>query len=218
MPLCLLSILTGSTCKFLRVCRPPVQPAAQGEPPLPPPPLLPPRAGWAFPPLPSGAPRAGRGRPPFARHRHRRGGRETCPPPFQPRPPLRRPPAAEPRSCFAYARNDIPSARCPPETPRAPHLTATGISAPSLPGRAPLPARSGRRDRSLRPARLSARPASTPGRGDRRSGETFLRPFCPTALSARALRPARVPFRPQAGPFCRQRDAFILWRPNMELG
>ncbi len=139
--------------------------------------------------------------------------------PSSPGRPLRRPPAAEPRSCFAYARNDIPSARCPPETPRAPHLTATGISAPlpSRPGPPSGPLRP-ERPRSLRPARLSARPASTPGRGDRRSGETFPRPFCPTALSARALRPARVPFRPQAGPFCRQRDAFILWRPNMELG
>ncbi len=38
-------------------------------------------------PLPHPGETGRRDRPPFARHRHRRGGRETCPPPFQPRPP-----------------------------------------------------------------------------------------------------------------------------------
>ncbi len=121
--------------------------------------------------------------------------------PSSPGRPLRRPPAAEPRSCFAYARNDIPSARCPPETPRAPHLTATGISAPlpSRPGPPSGPLRP-ERPRSLRPARLSARPASTPGRGDRRpegnpsDGRFAWPPFLPAPCGPPAcpsgLRPA----------------------------
>ncbi len=142
---------------------------------------------------------------------HRRSGGRPARALSGPGRTLRRPPAAE--------SLPLPPAHCPPETPRAPHLTAPGISAalPSRPGPPFRPA----------PAGETALPAACPLIGAARFharpgrpavGETFLRPFCPTALSARALRPARVPFRPQAGPFCRQRDAFILWRPNMELG
>ncbi len=64
----------------------------------------------------------------------------------------------------------------------------------------PHPGETGRRDRPPGGPPAHRRGGLPhPGRGDRRTGETFPRPFCPTALSARALRPARAPFRPQTG-------------------
>ncbi len=171
------------------------------------PPPFPPRAGWAFPhphperlrpeetalPLPAISPARRTGNLPATLS----GPDRT----------LRRLPTAESRSLRPAARKVFLCAH---------NLTASGIPAP-IPSRPGPPFRPAPVERlpSLRPARLSARraPTSWPRRPVA-GGKPFRRPFCPTALSARALRLARAPFRPQAGPFRRQRDAFIFWRPN----
>ncbi len=156
------------------------------------PPPLPPRAGWAFPhphperlwpeETPSLHP------PP-----HRRGGRETCPRPFRPRP---HPPPAP------GGRIPLPPAHCPPETPRAPHLTAPGISAalPSRPGPPFRPAPAGETALPaacplIGAARFHARPGRPAVGGNLPAAVLPDRPFCPRpAARPRALPASGRPF------------------------
>ncbi len=96
---------------------------------------------------------------------------------------------------------------CPPETSRAPCLTAPGIPAalPSRPGPLFQPAPAG--ETALPAARppIGAVGFRVPARETGGRGKPFRRPFCPTARSACALRPARPPFQPPGPPSRRQR-------------
>ncbi len=191
--------------------------AAQGEPPLLLPPPLPPRR-LCLPALPPRAPQAGRDRSPCARHRTGAADGNLPAHLLRPRPHLSadflrpNPALASLTLAMTFLR---PTAR--QKLPCAPNSDRPKDSGrPPFPARASLPARSGRRDRpSLWPARSSARPAPCLGRGDQRPRETLPtavlpdRPFCPRP----AARP-RAPSGLTLGHRRRQRDAFILWRPN----
>ncbi len=185
--------------------RPSSQPPRENHRSLLPPPL-PPRAGYAFPR--SRPERLGPERPPSLRpHPHRRGGRETCPPPF---------PAPAASSADFLRPNPAPASPLPARDPaRSRPDRSRDSGRPPFPAGPSLPARSGRRDRPPggSPAHRRGR-LPHPGRGDRWPGETLPtavlpgRPFCPRP----AARPRALPA--SGRPFRRQRDAFILWRPN----
>jgi hypothetical protein len=170
---------------------------------------------------------SGRKRPPSLRpHPHRRGRRETCPPPF-PAPAAPSANSRRPNPALASLTLAMtflrPAAR--KVLPALPTRPPQEFRPPSLPGRDfPSGPLRPERPRSCFACARNDIPAARPligaagshvlaeaTSGRRETLPTAVlpdRPFCPRpAARPRALRASGRPFR-------RQRDAFILWRPN----